>query len=73
MSEPEINIALMASAMGATTMGPISARSELQAAIAQGLDAVRQGKTCVIDVNVAPGYDTNMSGQNSTQSSVHKR
>jgi thiamine pyrophosphate-dependent acetolactate synthase large subunit-like protein len=73
MSEPEINIALMASAMGATTIGPVSARHDLQAAIAQGLDAVRQGKTCVIDVNVAPGYDTNMSGQNSTQSSVHKR
>lgn len=73
MSDPEINIAMMASAMGATAIGPISARHDLQDAIAQGLDVVRQGKTCVIDVNVAPGYDTNMSGQNSTQSSVHKR
>jgi thiamine pyrophosphate-dependent acetolactate synthase large subunit-like protein len=73
MSDPEINIAMMASAMGATALGPIHARQELQAAIAQGLKAVRLGQTCVIDVNVAPGYDTNMSGQNSTQSSVHKR
>jgi thiamine pyrophosphate-dependent acetolactate synthase large subunit-like protein len=73
MSDPEINIAMMADAMGATALGPIRARHELQAAIAQGLNAVRLGQTCVIDINVAPGYDTNMSGQNSTQSSVHKR
>lgn len=73
MSEPEINIAQMAQAMGATTFGPIRTVDELAPALQQGLQAVRSGKTCVIDVCVVPGYDTNMSGQTSTQSAVHKR
>ena len=73
MSDPEIDIAKMASAMGATAIGPVRSLKELDRALDQGMEAVRQGKTCIIDVNVAPGYDTNMSGQNSTQSSVHKR
>ena len=73
MSDPEIDIAQMAQAMGAHSLGPIRSLTELGPALTHGLQAVREGQTCVIDVCVVPGYDTNMSGQTSTQSAVHKR
>ena len=74
MSDPEIDIAQMARAMGAEGIGPVRRGQDLHAAIAQGLQAVQAGKVCVIDACVAPGYDANMSGNAaSTSSAVHKR
>ena len=74
MSDPEIDIAQMARAMGAEGIGPVRRAQDLHAAIAQGLQAVQAGKVCVIDACVAPGYDANMSGNAATTSSaVHKR
>lgn len=72
MSEPEIDIAQMASAMGAQGIGPIRRAQDLHAAIEQGLQWTKAGKVCVIDACVAPGYDANMSG-NSTTAASHKR
>ena len=63
MSDPDIDLAGMARAQGAVAIGPITALSELDAAIAAGLAAVRQGNVCVLDVRVLPGYDANLSGQ----------
>ncbi len=63
MSDPDIDLAGMARAQGAVAIGPITALSELDAAIATGLAAVRQGNVCVLDVRVLPGYDANLSGQ----------
>ncbi len=62
ISEPDIDIAQMARSMGAEGLGPVRRKQDLAAAIAQGLALVRAGKVCVIDANVAPGYDANMSG-----------
>jgi thiamine pyrophosphate-dependent acetolactate synthase large subunit-like protein len=73
ISEPEIDIAQMASSMGAKTLGPIKRKQDLQAAFDQALIWVKQGHTCIIDACVAPGYDANMSGQTVTNSTAHKR
>ena len=35
----------------------VSLHEESAVAIAQGLDAVRQDKVCLVDVHVAPGYE----------------
>jgi hypothetical protein len=53
---------MMAKSMGAEGIGPVRRKQDLAAAITQGLALVRTGKVCVIDANVAPGYDSNMSG-----------
>ena len=54
---PEVDLAGMARAQGAVGIGPIIDVKDLQPAIEQGLKHVREGKVCVIDVHVAPGYE----------------
>jgi thiamine pyrophosphate-dependent acetolactate synthase large subunit-like protein len=73
MSEPEIDIAQMARAMGAEGIGPVRRAQDLHAAIRQGLAFAKAGQVCVIDACVAPGYDANMSGNTTTNSASHKR
>jgi thiamine pyrophosphate-dependent acetolactate synthase large subunit-like protein len=70
MDGPEINIAAMAQSMGATAIGPVRTPQDLDAVILQGWQHARQGKVCVIDACIAPGYDANMSGQ---ATASHKR
>ena len=36
--------------------------NELFPAIQKGIELVKKGAVCVVDVRVIPGYDTNMSG-----------
>ena len=67
INEPDIDLAMMARAQGAVGIGPVTQVAELSATISQGIAAVRNGAVCVIDVRVAPGYDTNMSGAASSQ------
>lgn len=73
MTEPEIDLAKMAESMGALGIGPVRRAQDLLQALRDGLAAVRAGRVCVIDASVVPGYDSNMSGQNSTQAAIHKR
>jgi hypothetical protein len=73
MSEPDIDLAGMARAQGAMSIGPITDISALHIAITEGLDAVRNGKVCVLDVRVATGYDANISGQASRSASGDSR
>lgn len=54
---PDIDIAMMARSQGAVGIDAITEEKDLQPAIEQGLDHVRKGKVCVIDVRVAPGYE----------------
>jgi len=54
---PDVDLAGMARAQGAIGIGPIIDVKDLQPAIEQGLKQVREGKVCVIDVHVAPGYE----------------
>lgn len=62
ISEPDIDLAMMARAQGAEGIGPVIKPEELPAAIKRGIELVRQGKVCVIDTRVAPGYDTDATG-----------
>jgi thiamine pyrophosphate-dependent acetolactate synthase large subunit-like protein len=57
IGEPEIDLAEMARAQGCRGIGPVSEPATLEAAIAEGIRAVEQGRVCVLDIRVAPGYD----------------
>jgi hypothetical protein len=59
---PDIDLAMMGRAQGATAFGPITSLQDLKPAIEKGLEAVKGGAVCVIDVRVIAGYDSNMSG-----------
>jgi len=67
ISGPDIDIAMMARAQGAEGIGPVAKTSELAPAIEKGIQAARNGAVCVVDVRVAPGYDTNMGGSGASQ------
>jgi len=62
IDEPDIDLAAMARAQGAEAIGPVKSLSDLKSAIEKAIRAVRDGKVCVVDIRVVPGYDTNMSG-----------
>jgi thiamine pyrophosphate-dependent acetolactate synthase large subunit-like protein len=57
LSEPDIDIAGMARAQGATGIGPVASVADLRDAIGRGIDTVRADGVCVIDARVEPGYD----------------
>jgi thiamine pyrophosphate-dependent acetolactate synthase large subunit-like protein len=57
ISEPDIDIAAMARAQGAMAIGPVTTLSDMHAAMTQAVQFFRQGKVCVIDARVLPGYD----------------
>jgi thiamine pyrophosphate-dependent acetolactate synthase large subunit-like protein len=67
ISDPDIDLAMMARAQGAEGIGPITRVADLKPAIEKGIQAVRDGAVCVVDVRVMPGYDTNMSGSGASQ------
>jgi thiamine pyrophosphate-dependent acetolactate synthase large subunit-like protein len=67
ISGPDIDLAMMARAQGAEGIGPITKVSELKPAIEKGIQAARNGAVCVVDVRVAPGYDTNLSASSANQ------
>jgi thiamine pyrophosphate-dependent acetolactate synthase large subunit-like protein len=62
IDEPDIDLAAMARAQGAEAIGPVKDVKELLPAIQKAVKAVQDGKVCVADIRVVPGYDTNMSG-----------
>jgi hypothetical protein len=45
----------------------VTKAAELKPAIEQGIRATQNGMVCVVDVRVAPGYDTNLSGSVASQ------
>jgi len=57
IGEPDIDLAAMARAQGATGIGPVTRPQDVASAIEQGVDIVRKGGVCVIDARVLPGYD----------------
>ncbi|HET7672294.1 MAG TPA: thiamine pyrophosphate-dependent enzyme [Burkholderiales bacterium] len=62
IDEPDIDLAMMARAQGAVGIGPVKELKDLKPAIQQGMEQVRKGAVCVIDVRVLPGYDAAMGG-----------
>jgi thiamine pyrophosphate-dependent acetolactate synthase large subunit-like protein len=67
ISGPDIDLAMMARAQGAEGIGPVAKASELKPAIEKGIQAARNGAVCVVDVRVAPGYDTNVGSSGASQ------
>jgi thiamine pyrophosphate-dependent acetolactate synthase large subunit-like protein len=61
IDEPDIDIAMMARAQGAVGLGPIKHLDELRPAVREAIEKVRSGSVCVVDVRVAPGYDSKMT------------
>lgn len=57
IDDPDVDIAGMARVQGGVGIGPVTDPMAVQSAIEEGLKAVRQGKPCVIDARVLPGYD----------------
>jgi thiamine pyrophosphate-dependent acetolactate synthase large subunit-like protein len=57
---PDIDIAMMARAQGAHTLGPVREPSALADALRQAVAATVAGRTVVVDVEVAPGYEAEM-------------
>jgi len=67
ITEPDIDLAAMARAQGAEGIGPVIRITELRASIEKAIQSVKDGAVCVVDVRVAPGYDSNMSGSGASQ------
>jgi thiamine pyrophosphate-dependent acetolactate synthase large subunit-like protein len=67
ISGPDIDLAMMARAQGAEGLGPVTKLPDLAPAIEKGLRLSRDGAVCVVDVRVAPGYDTNVAGSGASQ------
>jgi len=57
IGSPDMDLAAIARAQGATGIGPVTRPSEVQPALEQGIRAVRAGQVCVVDARVLPGYD----------------
>ena len=62
ISEPDVNLAMMARAQGAESIGPVTKLDELGPAMVRGLRAAREGAVCVVDVRIVAGYDNKLSG-----------
>jgi len=57
ISEPDIDIAAMARAQGATAIGPVTNMDGMHGAMKHAIETVSGGGVCVIDARVMPGYD----------------
>ena len=57
LADPEIDIAKLCEAQGAVGIGPVKSPAELKKAIAKGLEEMKAGRVCVIDVHVNPGEE----------------
>lgn len=56
MSDPPLDLAMLARGQGAVGLGPARTTAELASAIAEGIRETNAGKVCVIDVHVAAEY-----------------
>lgn len=61
MADPELDIAGMARAQGATAFGPVTSARALPEVYAEAIRAVEAGAVAVIDVRVQPGYTPTMT------------
>jgi hypothetical protein len=57
IGDPDIDLAALARAQGATGIGPVTRVADVRPAIEQGIEVVSKGGVCVIDARVLPGYD----------------
>jgi thiamine pyrophosphate-dependent acetolactate synthase large subunit-like protein len=56
ISDPDVDLAMLARAQGAVGIGPIRSSGELAAALKAAIAEVEAGRLAVVDVRVEPGY-----------------
>ena len=56
IDHPAPDIAKLAEGQGLMGIGPITSVEELKAAIYRGVECVREGRPCLIDVHIDPGH-----------------
>jgi thiamine pyrophosphate-dependent acetolactate synthase large subunit-like protein len=61
MTDPDIDLAGLARAQGATALGPVHDGAELAGVLAEAVGAVLGGQTVVVEVRVEPGYTPSMA------------
>ena len=61
ISEPDIDIAAIARAQGATAFGPVETIGALRATLIEAISAAQSGQTVVVDARVKPGYSDDMA------------
>jgi thiamine pyrophosphate-dependent acetolactate synthase large subunit-like protein len=61
MADPEIDLAAIARAQGATGIGPLKAMDQLEAAFREAITVVDAGGVAVVDVRVITGYTPAMA------------
>jgi len=61
ISEPDIDLAAMATAQGAQGFGPVTSAADLDKIFAEAIAAVDDGRVAVVDVRVEPGYTAAMT------------
>jgi thiamine pyrophosphate-dependent acetolactate synthase large subunit-like protein len=57
ISDPDLDFAKFAEAQGAVGIGPVKTPAELDAAIKRGVDVLKKGGVCLIDVHIEPGEE----------------
>ena len=57
IGSPEVDIAGLANSYGAVGIGPVKDVKDLEAAIAKGVAALREGRVAIVDVQVNPGEE----------------
>jgi thiamine pyrophosphate-dependent acetolactate synthase large subunit-like protein len=61
IASPDVDLAMLARAQGATGIGPVRDIEELREVIPLAIAAYERGETVIVDVRVEPGYDSGMS------------
>jgi hypothetical protein len=61
MADPEIDLAGIGRAQGATGIGPVKSMDQLEAAFTEAIAAVDAGGVAVVDVRVITGYTPAMA------------
>jgi thiamine pyrophosphate-dependent acetolactate synthase large subunit-like protein len=74
MSDPPLDLAMLARAQGVHAMGPVSTAAELTAALETAAVKVAAGATCLVEARLAAGYDrTVAAGTSATHVRSRKR
>ncbi|HEY8370369.1 MAG TPA: thiamine pyrophosphate-dependent enzyme, partial [Thermodesulfobacteriota bacterium] len=61
MSDPPMDLAMLARGQGAVGLGPVQSAEALATALEAAARETRAGRVCVVDVHVAPEYARAMS------------
>ncbi len=61
ISNPDLDLAMIARGQGLTGIGPVWSASELEQVFRDAIVAVQRGESVVVDVRVDPGYSLSMS------------